>query len=44
MTMFLSIGIMLLAWIISLITMRFYELDKDRMIEIQEELEARHRS
>lgn len=44
MTMFLASGVMLLAWIISLIAMRYYELDKDRMAEIQEELEARRRA
>lgn len=44
MTMFLSIGIMLLAWIISLIAMRFYELDKARMVEIQAEIEARRQA
>ncbi|WP_310829654.1 MFS transporter [Paenibacillus pedocola] len=44
MTMFLASGVMLLAWIISLIAMKFYELDKDRMAEIQEELEARRQA
>lgn len=44
MTMFLSIGIMLVAWIISLIAMKFYELDRERMAEIQEELEARRQA
>jgi len=43
-TMFLSIGVMLIAWIISLIAMKFYELDRDRMIEIQEEIEARRQA
>lgn len=41
MTMFLSIGILLISWTISLIAMRFYELDKERMIEIGEAIEAR---
>ncbi|KUP23521.1 MFS transporter [Paenibacillus sp. DMB5] len=44
MTMFLASGVMLAAWIISLIAMRFYELDKERMAEIQEELEARRKA
>lgn len=41
MTMFMSIGVLLISWIASLIAMRFYELDKDRMLEIGEEIEAR---
>ncbi|MBT2291843.1 MFS transporter [Paenibacillus albidus] len=44
MTMFLSFGVMLLAWIITLIAMKFYELDKARMIEIQEEIETRRQA
>ncbi|MBU7591119.1 MFS transporter [Metabacillus halosaccharovorans] len=41
MTMFLNIGVMLLAYIASLIAMKYYDLDKDRMEEIQVELEKR---
>ncbi|MFC4323722.1 MFS transporter [Litchfieldia salsa] len=41
MTMFLSIGVMMVAYIASLIAMKHYELDKDRMEEIQVELEKR---
>ncbi|MRH45108.1 glucuronide permease [Aquibacillus halophilus] len=41
MTMFLSFGVMMFAWIASLIAMKFYELDKDRMAEIEEAIEAR---
>lgn len=44
MTMFMAIGVMVIAWIISLIAMKFYELDKERMAEIQEELEARRQA
>jgi Na+/melibiose symporter-like transporter len=40
-TMILSYGGLIIGWIASLIAMRFYELDKERMIEIQEELESR---
>ncbi len=41
MTMFLSIGVLMIAYIASLIAMKYYELDKDRMEEIQVELEKR---
>jgi Na+/melibiose symporter-like transporter len=41
MTMFMSIGVMMLAWIASLIAMKYYELDKNRMAEITDEIEAR---
>ncbi len=41
--MFLNIGIVLIGWIISLIAMKFYPLTKDRMIEIQKELNARRK-
>lgn len=41
MTMFLFIGLLMAAWISSLIAMKFYDLDKDRMKEIQMELEQR---
>lgn len=35
MTMFLFIGIPVIGWIFSLIAMKFYPLDKDKMIEVQ---------
>ncbi|XOQ14649.1 MAG: MFS transporter [Shouchella clausii] len=41
MAMFLNFGILIISWILSLIAMKFYELDKDRMTEIQEVLEER---
>ncbi|RKL65504.1 glucuronide permease [Salipaludibacillus neizhouensis] len=44
MTMLLSIGVMVVAYIASLIAMKFYDLDKDRMEEIQEELERRRQA
>jgi len=40
-TLFLYIGMLMFAWIASLIAMKFYELDKTRMQEIQVELAAR---
>ena len=43
MTMFLFIGTKLIAWISTLVAMKFYELDKERMDEIQGELEDRRR-
>lgn len=44
MTMFLSIGVLMISWIASLIAMKFYELDKDRMLEIGEAIESRKQS
>ncbi|GEK89493.1 Na+/melibiose symporter [Alkalibacterium putridalgicola] len=40
-TMFLFIGILLFAWIASLIAMKFYDLDKEKMLMIQNELQDR---
>jgi len=40
-TMLLAYGGLILGWIASLIAMRFYELDKERMVEIQDVLESR---
>lgn len=42
-TMLLAFGGMMLAWFASLIAMKFYDLDKDCMIEIQAELDARRK-
>jgi len=39
--MFLMYGVMIITWIISLIAMKFYDLDKERMEEIQIELKRR---
>ena len=39
--MFLMFGVMVITWIISLIAMKFYDLDKERMEEIQTELKRR---
>ncbi|GIN13567.1 melibiose carrier protein [Shouchella clausii] len=41
MAMFLNFGILIISWGLSLIAMKFYELDKERMTEIQEVLEER---
>lgn len=38
MTMFLFIGIPIIGWICSLIAMKFYPLDKEKMIEVQEKI------
>ncbi len=35
MTMFLSFGLPIIGWICNIVAMRFYELDKDRMVEVQ---------
>lgn len=39
--MFLNFGLPILGWICNLIAMKFYTLDKDRMIEVQKNLNAR---
>ncbi|MFC4323736.1 MFS transporter [Litchfieldia salsa] len=44
MTMFLFVGTKLMAWISTIIAMRYYDLDKDRMEEIQVELEERRKN
>ncbi|MCM2677447.1 MFS transporter [Alkalicoccobacillus plakortidis] len=41
MTMFLNFGILIISWTLSLIVMKYYELNKERMVEIQEILEER---
>ena len=40
-TLFLFVGTMMIAWIASLVAMKYYELDRTRMIEIQNELADR---
>lgn len=40
-TMLLYIGFLMLAWIASLVAMKFYILDKEKMVEIQDVLRAR---
>lgn len=40
-TMFLFFGLLMAAWIISLVAMKFYDLDKEKMQEIQEVIEER---
>lgn len=40
-TMFLFIGMPILGWIASLVAMKFYPLDKEKMIEIQATLEEK---
>lgn len=40
-TMLLFIGLLIIAWTASLIAMKFYELDSERMAEIQEVLQER---
>jgi len=39
--MFLFVGTLLFAWIASLIAMKFYDLDKEKMLMIQNELQDR---
>ena len=41
MTMFLMFGLPMLGWICDLISMRFYQLDRERMMEIQRENQER---
>ncbi|SFB96953.1 Na+/melibiose symporter [Alkalibacterium subtropicum] len=40
-TMFLFVGTLMFAWIASLVAMKFYDLDKAKMEEIQAEIESR---
>jgi len=40
-TIFLGFGVLFIAWIISLICMKFYPLDREKMVEIQAELKKR---
>lgn len=40
-TMFLFVGTLMFAWIASLVAMKFYDLDKPKMEEIQAEIESR---
>ncbi|MFC4323737.1 MFS transporter [Litchfieldia salsa] len=42
-TMVLYIGFLMIAWIASLVAMKFYELDFKKMMEIQEELQSRRK-
>lgn len=44
MTMFLSIGVMMFAWTASLIAMKFYPLTKERMEQVQVEIEAKRQA
>lgn len=39
--MFLYVGVLMVAWIASLVAMKYYELSKERMQEIQTELQVR---
>lgn len=39
--MFLNFGLPVVGWICNIIAMKFYTLDKDRMIEVQKNLNAR---
>lgn len=44
MAMFLNFGVLIIAWISTLIAMKFYNLDKNKMEEIRIELEKRRES
>lgn len=44
MTMFLYFGLPILGWIVSLLAMRFCELDKARMVEIQKSIEEQKKA
>lgn len=43
-TMFLSFGMPIFGWLCNIIAMKFYELDKDRMVEVQKNIAARKNS
>lgn len=38
MTMILSVGMPVVGWICNIIAMKFYELDRERMVEIQKDI------
>lgn len=38
-TMFLYVGVLMFAWIASLVAMKFYDLDKEKMLTIQNDLQ-----
>lgn len=40
-TIFLFVGMPILGWIASLIAMKFYPLDKEKMIEVQAKIAER---
>ncbi len=40
-TLFMFIGMLMVAWIASLVAMKFYDLDKEKMVEIQAVIEER---
>ena len=44
MTMFLFIGTPLIGWVCSLLAMKFYPLDKEKMIEVQEKIAGMKKS
>ncbi|MFS0880593.1 MFS transporter [Metabacillus niabensis] len=43
-TMFLYIGTVMLGWLTSIVAMKFYPLSKDKMVEIQDELNVRRQN
>lgn len=44
MCMFLSFGLPILGWLCNVVAMKFYNLDKERMVEVQKNLAARKES
>jgi len=38
---FLMFGVLIISWIVSLVAMKFYPLDKEKMVEVQAELKRR---
>ncbi len=38
MTMFLSFGLPVIGWLCNIVAMKFYELDKDRMVQVQKNI------
>lgn len=43
-TMFLFVGMLMFAWIASLVAMKFYDLDKEKMVEVQAAIEERRQA
>ena len=40
MTMFLAFGLPVIGWIFNVISMKYYDLDKERMVEVQKNIVA----
>ena len=44
MAMFLSFGLPIIGWLCNIVAMKFYELDKDRMVQVQKNIAENERA